>query len=84
LFAGPISDWDTNKVTLCHWSDYYDSIWDHPECPPDSVVEDDRACDDWVRAQSRKLKARRLSGRSSRYTKSAYDHDDVVVIGDGD
>jgi hypothetical protein len=46
---------DEQRV-LVVWSQTYDSIYNHQECPPDEVIEDDDMLDGWLILQNRKRK----------------------------
>lgn len=53
VFSGPSAEWDRNKVALCYWSDFYDSIYGHPTPPPDDIINDDSRLFDWIRDVNR-------------------------------
>jgi hypothetical protein len=38
---------DEQKYTIL-WSHQYDSVYKHPDCPPDDIIEDDDALDGWM------------------------------------
>jgi len=38
---------------LISWSQLYDNIAEHPECPPDDLINDDDALDGWMINQKR-------------------------------
>jgi hypothetical protein len=42
---------------LSIWSSLYDSIYEHSECPPDEVIEDDDTLDGWMIVQRNKRKS---------------------------
>lgn len=54
LFNKPITDITDDQRTLVNISKMYDSIYDHPECPIDKVIEDDDMLDGWMLLQQRK------------------------------
>jgi hypothetical protein len=56
LFDGSSADWDANKRNLVWWSDFYDAIYRHPDCPPDETIRDDKSLQDWVNKQIAKSK----------------------------
>lgn len=45
------SNWDRNKVNLIYWSDFYDSIYEHPECPDDETIQNDEWLQQWLNQQ---------------------------------
>lgn len=48
LFGVPPTKYTDEQRVLCSWSSLYDSVFKHPKCPPDSVVEEDDALDGWL------------------------------------
>jgi hypothetical protein len=57
-FAGPCSDWDRNKVELCHWSDFYDSVYEYRTPPPEHIINDDESLFEWIRDTNRLNKSK--------------------------
>lgn len=53
-FPGSSSDWDRNKLQLVQWSHFYDTVYQHPEAPDESVINDDDALQTWVNTQTNK------------------------------
>lgn len=51
------ADYSDDQLRLASYSNLYDSVYDHPECPADDVVGDDDRLDGWMIAQRRKKKA---------------------------
>jgi hypothetical protein len=33
---------------LAYWSDFYDQIYKHPDCPEEDIIDDDEKLDNWV------------------------------------
>lgn len=54
VFHGPVSDWTFDQRTLVGMSRMYDSIYEHPECPDDEVINDDDMLDGWMIIEKRK------------------------------
>lgn len=54
VFGTPAANLSDEQRTLVVWSGIYDSIYEHPECPPDEVVADDDILDGWMILQRRK------------------------------
>ena len=50
-FGGTAADWDRNKVNLIYWSDFYDSVYQHPEHPADDVIANDELLQEWLNTQ---------------------------------
>lgn len=55
LFPGAVSEWTDDQRSLVSFSQMYDSIQEHPECPDDKVIEDDDMLDGWMIVQKRKV-----------------------------
>jgi hypothetical protein len=53
LFDRPTSNWTDEQRTLVVLTKMYDSAYQHPECPPDNVFEDDDIFDGWMITQRR-------------------------------
>lgn len=52
MFDGSVSAWSENQKRLVYWSDFYDSIYKHPEFPGEDIVADDARLQDWLNEQS--------------------------------
>jgi len=48
IFEGTITNWNINQINLCYWSKTYDTIYNHPECPEDRIVDNDDLLDKWI------------------------------------
>lgn len=55
IFDGTVSSWTEEQRMLSGYSSMYDSVYSHPEKPPDSVIEDDDMLDGWMIAQRREI-----------------------------
>jgi hypothetical protein len=55
IFPGAISEWTDDQRSLVSFSQMYDSIHEHPECPDDKIIEDDDMLDGWMISQKRKI-----------------------------
>lgn len=53
-FNSSILDLTDDQRTLVNISRMYDSIYDHPECPSESIIEDDDMLEGWMILQKRK------------------------------
>ncbi len=51
-FEGSSADWDTNKVNIVCWSKFYDTVFEHPDCPGDKIINDDDALQQWINDQT--------------------------------
>jgi len=54
VFPGSASEWTDDQRGLVNFSKMYDSVYEHPECPNDTVIEDDDMLDGWMIVQKRK------------------------------
>lgn len=77
-----MSDWNINQVALCFWSNFYDNVYEHPERPPQKVIENDDLIDKWAKDQSKKMedRAKKENKGYDSKTTSVFDHDDIVVF----
>lgn len=64
-FEGHSGCWDANKIALVHWSEFYDTIYKHPDCPADAIVNDDHAIQEWLNQQMGKSKRPKQTASSS-------------------
>jgi len=55
IFPGPVSLWTEEQRTLAGYSSMYDSVYEHPEKPKDSVIDDDDMLDGWMISQRRAI-----------------------------
>lgn len=53
LFGTAPVDWTDDQRALVNWTLLYDNVFQHPEAPGDSVVEDDDLMDGWLILQRR-------------------------------
>ena len=53
-FEGCVANWTDEQRSIINISKMYDSIYEHPECPNDKIIEDDDALDGWTIVQKRK------------------------------
>lgn len=53
LFDKSVVNWTDEQKTLVVLTKMYDSAYQHPECPPDKVFEDDDIFDGWMIVQKR-------------------------------
>lgn len=54
IFNATVVDLTEEQRTMINVSKMYDSVYDHPECPSDSVIEDDDMLEGWMILQRRK------------------------------
>ena len=56
VFGKPIAEWTSMQRTLALYSKMYDNTYSHPECPNETVINDDDMFDGWVLVQEEKRK----------------------------
>jgi len=61
LFGVPAVDLTEEQKSIIIWSSLYDNIYEHPESPPEDVVEDDDLLDGWLIVQRRKRKKNEIA-----------------------
>lgn len=54
IFGKPIPEWSDDQRALVCFSQMYDNIYEHSECPRDEIIEDDDSLDGWFIVQKRK------------------------------
>jgi hypothetical protein len=70
-FGVPACDYTDEQRALAGWSSLYDSVYQHPECPADEVVQDDDLMDGWLIDQRRQREQRVLSREGDRVGQDA-------------
>lgn len=66
LFDKSTINWTDEQKTLVVLTKMYDSAHEHPECPPDSVFEDDDMFDGWMITQKRDNEKNRNKNRTEK------------------
>jgi hypothetical protein len=66
LFDKSVVNWTDEQKTLVVLTKMYDSAYQHPECPPDSVIEDDDMFDGWMVVQKRENEKTRNKNRTEK------------------
>lgn len=59
LFGTAAADYTDEQAQLVAVSQLYDNVREHPECPPESVLEDDDMFDGWLILERRKREGSR-------------------------
>lgn len=54
VFPSSVIEWTDDQRGLVNISKMYDSVYEHPECPNDTVINDDDMLDGWMIVQKRK------------------------------
>ena len=66
VFNKAVTDWTDEQKTLVVISKMYDSAYEHPECPVDSVIEDDDMFDGWMIIQKRENEKNKKANRNNK------------------
>ena len=83
LFGKPIADWSEMQNMIVYWSEYYDGIYQSFDRPGDHIINDDDACDAWVREQNKKMAQENDHNKSQKSGKRAsrkMDHAEKFVM----
>lgn len=66
LFDQSVINWTDEQKTLVVLTKMYDNAYQHPECPPDNVFEDDDMFDGWMIMQRRESEKTRNKNRTEK------------------
>lgn len=69
LFNKPTIEWTEEQQTLVLMSRMYDNAYEHPECPPDHVIEDDDVFDGWLISNRRQNEKNKQKNRTEKLIK---------------
>jgi hypothetical protein len=69
LFEKSVVNWTDEQKTLVVLSKMYDNAYEHPECPPEQVIEDDDMFDGWMILQKRKSEENKSKHRTEELLK---------------
>lgn len=69
LFEKSVINWTDEQKTLVVLSKMYDNAYEHPECPPEKVIEDDDMFDGWMILQKRKSEEDKAKHRTEELLK---------------
>lgn len=56
IFSNPISQLTDDQQTLIYWSQFYDSIYEAYERPPQEIIDNDEELDKWLKKEEEKNK----------------------------
>ncbi len=60
VFGKPSCDWTDEQRVIVLWTKLYDSVFESPDSPHESVIEDDDMLDGWLIMQRREREARQM------------------------
>lgn len=84
IFGTPASLLSQEQRMLVIWSRIYDSIHESPECPPETVLNDDDCLDGWMILNARKREKERQSEHGYKPGDKFAKHDEVFIMVDDD
>jgi len=84
LFGKSIAEWSEMQNYIVYWSQFYDFVYESLEKPPDVVIEDDIACDEWVKSQNKGNKQNVKNTKKVGAKNSHQEHFIMVEKGDKD
>lgn len=61
LFGIATVDYSDEQKSLVGWSQLYDNIYEHPECPGEEILTDDDMLDGWLINQRRERDAKKIA-----------------------
>lgn len=64
IFPGSSADWDRNKISICYWSNFYDTIESYSTPPPDEIIGDDDKLFEWIRNVNRLRKQQEAGNKT--------------------
>lgn len=69
LFDSSVVHWTDEQKTLVVLTKMYDSAYENPDCPPDSVIQDDDTFDGWLITQRRESEKNKDKNRAEKLLK---------------
>ncbi len=82
IFGKPASMLTGMQKSIIGWSKIYDSVSEHPDSPPDEVVDDDDMLDGWLILQGRKRKEQKNKSVGDQISKAK--GDEVYIMADNE
>ena len=83
LFGYPSTDLNDEQRSLVLWSQFYDNIYESPECPSDDIVDDNDALDGWVLLQKKRREKDHLANTiESKLSDKAKNADEIYIPAD--
>ena len=80
LFGMPARDLTELQRIAIMWSRIYDNVHEHPECPPDDLIEDPDMFDGWLIVQGRKREEEKKKQFGEKHVNKARGADEVFVM----
>lgn len=84
-FSVPIGELTDEQKTVILFSQMYDNIAKHPECPPDDIIENDDLLDGWMIRERRKKEKDQMSKQiDERIGHRHGESDELYIVAQGD
>lgn len=80
LFSLPVTQLDDYQKELLYWNNYYQNIYNNPECPTEETINDDDALDGWSIIQRRQYDKARKENASKNTVKGNPNAGEVFVV----
>lgn len=80
IFDKPATEWTDEQKTLVVITKMYDNAYEHPECPPDSVIDDDDMFDGWMILQKRENEKEKNKKRTEKLLGNKLDKAGEVFV----
>lgn len=81
VFRGPVIDWTDDQRSLVNITKMYDSVYEHPECPSEKVIEDDDMLDGWMILQKRQNEKAKAQGNIDQINPNLKNASEVFLFG---
>ncbi len=83
VFKGCVADWTDDQRTLVGISQMYDSVYEHPESPPEHVIKDSDMLDGWMVYHRRKVdREKKQQNIENRHSKLANASEVFLMAGE--
>ena len=80
IFDGPATNLTEGQQLLVSWTVRIENLYQHSNCPSESVVEDNDLLDGWYIMEARKQKEEKMEGVLGKITNEAIANSDEVYI----
>jgi hypothetical protein len=83
ILKDSVINWTDEQRSLINITKMYDSVYEHPECPDDKVIEDDDMLDGWMIVQKRKINKQKKEATLEKADPRLRNAQEVFIIADG-
>jgi hypothetical protein len=86
MFSLNYSEWTPAQKLFVYWNEFFDSVNESMDRPPERVIQDDELLEKWLKRQSEESKQRAEANWNKtgalHQISSAYDHNEIVTFGE--